>query len=190
MSEPQDVEERIRERLAAGDVPAAFSLMFEAYGGTIDRLVRALPTREQAEDISQDIWIAVQQGLPGFKFECPPRGWLVRVARNTIADFWRRRSRQFNHYEPDDPVFETLVTRFGGPPSMKESIMDRDARIAALRIALDGIDPAERELVWDRYVLQISPADIVRERGLDKTPNALAQQIHRLVEKLKNVVLK
>lgn len=186
--EVPDTETELRRLLDAGDGKAALALVHAAWGGTVQRLVRALPTREQSEDISQEIWIAVQQSLPAFKWECPPRAWLVRVAKNTIADFWRRRSRQFDHFQPDDPVLETLVTQFAGKSPTNESVVDRTRRLTTLRAALEQLDPEERDILWDRFVLQIPPADIARERSLGRSANAVSQQIHRLTERLRSVL--
>ena len=46
------------------------------------------------EDISQDIFFSVLNGLDRFRGLCSERTWIYRIARNKLNDFYRRQYRQ------------------------------------------------------------------------------------------------
>ncbi len=82
----------------SGDAEAQ-SRLVDAIGG----LVRATARRsvrdpDDAEDLSQNIFLAVFRGLSTFRGEAHFRAWLTTVARNEARKFLRRRIRR------EDPV--------------------------------------------------------------------------------------
>lgn len=46
--------------------------------------------REEAEDLTQDIWMKVLDSLVNFQFQSKFRTWLCQVGKFTIADYWRK----------------------------------------------------------------------------------------------------
>lgn len=77
---------------AAGGDAAAFSVLIDRH---YDRLFglcfRLLGTRDQAEDLTQDICAALPSKLRGFRGDARFSTWLYRVAVNGAHD-WRRRA--------------------------------------------------------------------------------------------------
>ncbi len=71
-----------------------FQTLYQQNHGFIYRFVyESVKNREDAEDLTGDIFLKAVRGV---KYEHGPkrtRFWLVQVARTTIADYWRARSR-------------------------------------------------------------------------------------------------
>ena len=114
---PIDHENRVVERLQAGDRAAAGEL-YQAYG---DRLYRAailprLPNRELAEDVLKDTFRLALERIEQYR----PQGrsvyfWLRRIAINRAIDVHRARQRKNRHEEKH--THEETIDRTMGTPA-------------------------------------------------------------------------
>jgi RNA polymerase sigma-70 factor, ECF subfamily len=101
------------------------------------------------------------------------RAWLFGIARNAALDELRRRQRGAKlAAEPVDA---------GGVDP--DEAADVALRRAALRRAIAGLSPRERELVALKFFAGLSNAEIARVVGVSET-NA-GTRLHRVVEKLR-----
>jgi RNA polymerase sigma-70 factor (ECF subfamily) len=53
----------------------------------------------EADDLAQEVFIAVCRQIATYRAEVPFSGWLYGIARNKVADFWRRQ-RPVAAFEP------------------------------------------------------------------------------------------
>jgi RNA polymerase sigma-70 factor (ECF subfamily) len=58
------------------------------------RLASHLVGREEADDVTQEVFLRAWRSLPGFRGEASARTWLLTIARNTCADVIRRARRR------------------------------------------------------------------------------------------------
>lgn len=54
-------------------------------------LARRLPSAADVDDVLQDVLLRVSRGLSGLADETRLSAWMVQIARNAVADFYRRR---------------------------------------------------------------------------------------------------
>ena len=79
--------ERLRRRDAE-----AFGRVVDAYQARVFGFVRRMvPTGEDAEDVTQEVFLKAYRNLPGFDGRCSLRTWLFRIAHNLCIDRARRR---------------------------------------------------------------------------------------------------
>ena len=76
-----------------GDKDAFFALYNRYLGKVFNRVKSKIPPQE-AEDVTQDVFIAVSRSLKGYKQEARFNTWLYTIVNRQIADFYRRRSRR------------------------------------------------------------------------------------------------
>jgi RNA polymerase sigma-70 factor (ECF subfamily) len=70
-----------------------FSAFLEAYYDRIFAYAwRALGSKEDAEDLTQEICLSLPKRLSGFRGECSPTTWLYRIVTNAAIDMMRKRS--------------------------------------------------------------------------------------------------
>lgn len=90
MSEPADTsaaradeaERRLLARLRAGD-EAAFMELVDAWGPAMLRLARQFtPSRAVAEEVVQETWVAVLDGLDRFEGRSSLKTWVMRILVN------------------------------------------------------------------------------------------------------------
>lgn len=87
---------RLIRRAAAGHRREAGLLVDAYYSEILGFCCHQLHTREDAQDVTQEIFIAMLRGLSGYdKRKAGFRTWLYRIAANKIIDFKRRLARPY-----------------------------------------------------------------------------------------------
>jgi RNA polymerase sigma-70 factor, ECF subfamily len=73
----------------------AFAVIVRTYELPVfNYVLRTVGDRALAEDLTQDIFLRVFQGLPGFSLRCRFTTWLFQIAKNRILDELRARERK------------------------------------------------------------------------------------------------
>jgi RNA polymerase sigma-70 factor (ECF subfamily) len=73
----------------------AFALLVHAYELPVFNYVfRMLGDRPLAEDLTQDIFLRIYQGLPQFSLRCRFTTWIFQIAKNRVLDELRARERK------------------------------------------------------------------------------------------------
>jgi RNA polymerase sigma-70 factor (ECF subfamily) len=104
------------ERLRAGD-EQAFAALVDGWSGWMLRLAREhVATASAAEEVVQDTWLAVLQGLDRFRGEAALRTWVYRILvnqakRRGVRD---RRTVPFASLAPEDEGPTVDPSRFQG----------------------------------------------------------------------------
>lgn len=80
----------LARRAAAGQEDAWRDLV-AAHGARIYNLaLQFARSREEAEDLTQEIFLRLYQNLRGYRGEVPFAGWALRLSRNLCIDHYRR----------------------------------------------------------------------------------------------------
>ncbi|MGH3030351.1 MAG: RNA polymerase sigma factor [Gaiellaceae bacterium] len=73
----------------------AFQTILETYQGPVyNYVLRMVGDRALAEDLTQEIFLRIYQGLAGFSLRCRFTTWLFQVAKNRVLDELRARERK------------------------------------------------------------------------------------------------
>jgi RNA polymerase sigma-70 factor (ECF subfamily) len=73
----------------------AFRAIVEAYEAPVfNYVLRMVGDRALAEDLTQEIFLRIYQGLAGFSLRCRFTTWLFQVAKNRVLDELRARERK------------------------------------------------------------------------------------------------
>jgi len=118
---PVDAQERpddgdLVERLKAGD-EQTFAALVDGWSGWMLRLARAhVPTASVAEEVVQETWLAVIQGLDRFRGEASLRTWVYRILLNQAKGrgVRERRTVPFASLGPEDEGPTVDPARFQG----------------------------------------------------------------------------
>jgi RNA polymerase sigma-70 factor (ECF subfamily) len=101
-------------RLRKGD-ESAFRALIEMYHAMLVRVARMyVSTQAVAEDVAQETWLAVLEGINRFEGRSSLKTWIFRILTNRAKTRGIRegRSLPFSSLEPDDPAVEPA--RFHG----------------------------------------------------------------------------
>ncbi len=180
MSEERDdqrEERRARERAWSALMCAAQDGDAEAY----DRLLRELlgPLRAYAmsrlgdstivDDVVQNVLLSIHRARHTYRPERPFAPWLWTIARNAVADSFRARGLRMRREQPLDTLEGSEEPSVEPAPRLPLS--------TALRAALDGLPPAQRQAVELLHLNQLSVAEAAEHAGV--TPGALKVRAHR-----------
>ncbi|MEM6482304.1 MAG: RNA polymerase sigma factor [Pseudomonadota bacterium] len=88
----ENSDEALAQAAAVGD-SAAFESLLERHYNSVFRLAyRLTGSREDAEDVTQEICASLPQKLAGFRAQARFRTWLWRIVVNAVHDLRRRRA--------------------------------------------------------------------------------------------------
>jgi RNA polymerase sigma-70 factor (ECF subfamily) len=131
-------------------------------------VARRVP-RQEAEDITMQVFAAALEALPRFRSECPPRLWLLRIAHRKVVDALRRRAvrretlaSDLSPREPgEDLMVEALATAVEGP----EAALQRLEAQRVMRQLVEQLNRDQREALLLQYVEGLSVAEIAVVMG-------------------------
>ncbi len=164
---------RIDEQLlvdAARQDPAHFA---ELYENNFDRvyayIARRVRGREEAEDLTSEVFREALAGLPRFEWRgLPFVAWLIRIAANVLSDRWGDLVRQHEVVADD-------LDRIG---------VDEDiARRAILYQFVDALPVDQRRVIIMRFFEQRSLREIATALG--RTEGAIKQLQLRALQNLR-----
>ncbi len=125
---PQIPSDAVEIALAASGDAHAFERLYRAHVARVHSLVRRMLGDEDAEEVTQDVFVRVWQKLGTFRGESAFGTWLHRLAVNVVlarrADLGTRRRR----FHDDDAPLELVSARPGSP----EAVMDFEQALARL----------------------------------------------------------
>lgn len=164
-------------RIGAIEPPAGaeWSILVDLHGRYLREIfryvLRRIPSREEAEDITAQVFTAAYEALPRFRGQCPVQLWLLGIARRKVALALRRRAgrREMLASElPDaaslDPIWSDLAATEG--PEV--ALVRAEAR-RIMQELLRHLAPDQREAILLQYVEQLSVAEIAEVMGRSPT---------------------
>ncbi len=141
-------------------------------------VARRVPNRQEAEDITAEVFVAAFTALPRQKPLHHPYPWLLGIARRKITDYHRRQSRK-------EGRTSALADDFPSPASdLPEAIFERDERLRLVRAMLTRLPANQREALLLHYVEGLSQAEVALVLGRSPAAiNSLLQRVRAAVYK-------
>lgn len=199
--EGESPEREFVTRLRARDA-AAFSRLLELYHGSLLRLALAfVPSRAVAEEVVQETWLGVIQGLDRFEGRSALKTWIFRILTNRAKSRGARehRSLPFSELSFDDGEYHGAVdaARFkadgmwGLPPQRwqahsPEKLASDHQALTQLEAAIAALPPPQRAVVTLRDVEGLSSDEVCNILELSDTNQRVL--LHRARSKLRSVL--
>jgi RNA polymerase sigma-70 factor (ECF subfamily) len=164
------------DAVRAGDRDA-FGILVELETRAVYRIcLRILGRPHDAEDVTQEAFVAAYRSIGSYRGDGPLRGWLMRIATRQA---FRRRSQRRPSADVD-AVPERLVADTSGEPSRVILAAEggREVRRAVASLA----DPY-REVVALRFFGELSLAEIAEATG--RPLNTVKTHLRRGLERLR-----
>jgi RNA polymerase sigma factor (sigma-70 family) len=164
---PDDMTERWADlvlRIQAGDAASESELARHFYPHLMAMAASRLSDREAAREIVQEALLAVLTALRQGRLREPKQlpAFVAGTGRNLINNHLRSRGR---HPEPLTLGFED--TAIPGPdPEANESLFENDERRNAVLNALQGLKPADREILFHTLAEGLNPREIALKMRL------------------------
>jgi RNA polymerase sigma-70 factor (ECF subfamily) len=168
-TEPRDWSERSRElaqllaRSGLGDRRAFAELYRKTSAHLFAVVLRIQHDRAAAEDLLQEIYVAVWKGAAGFDAaQSQPLTWLTSIARNRAIDSLRRaqaQPRTVSATAEDDDESDAVDTVAGDDPGPLD-LLARASEARRLAGCMEGLSAQQRQSVALAFFDGLSHAEV------------------------------
>ena len=105
MIAPVPYSDLLLARRAAAGQADAWDELIDLYGARLYNLaLHFAGSREEAEDLTQEIFLRLYQNLRQYRGDCPLASWALRLSRNLCIDHYRRMRQERRSTAVSDEV--------------------------------------------------------------------------------------
>ena len=177
--------------------PAAWDELFDRHYAAAGRFIFQLShdfTREDADEICQEVFLSVIKNLNSFHGDSQFQTWLFRIAANKARDY-RERQRAAKRgggqtalsLQAEDPETGLVLDPPGNAPAPDENLMSAE-RMALVRAALDQLEAPCREIIELRYFGDLSYEEL--SGTLKLNPKTVSSRLSKCLDRLEAIARK
>lgn len=159
MADPAEKQDAALVEAARGGDRAAFDRLYARWGPVVHGLLLARVSKEDADDLVQEVFLAAMQKLESLREPAAFGAWVAMIARTKAIDHHRRAPKTLA------PVQE--------PSAEDPDRLEAERALAALR----SLPDAYRETLTLRLVEGLTGPEIAERTGL--TPDSVRVNLHR-----------
>ena len=172
-------DNEIISRVLKGEQNAYAELVnrYQAYVFTL--VLRMIKSREDAEEVAQDVFIKAYRSLADFRGESKFSTWLYTIANTTSITFLRKKKLDV-HSLDNEKVFEVADSKDSG---FRANLVEQKSRVNMVNEAINMLNPDDAEIITLFYKAEQSLEEIGEILGLD--PKTAKVRLHRARQRLK-----
>lgn len=163
----------------------AYALLVDKYRNYVFTIVlRYVKSREDAEEVSQDVFIKAYRSLADFRGNSKFSTWLYTVTTTTCITFLRKKKLEVQSLDNEN-VFAVADNIDSG---VSANQVEQKTRINMVNEAIRMLNPEDAQIITLFYKAEQSLDEIAHILG--KEPNAVKVQLHRARTRLKEKMQK
>ena len=139
---------------------------------------RVSPDREAAKDLTQEVFLAALKNWKSYRGDGPALSWLRSIARNKVADHFRK-------VAADDSRAEIDFDQFADGFNSSSSTSGREDRAALVSLVIRRLGRDYAELLEEKYLEDLSVRQIARLRKM--TEKAVESALARARDSFRKV---
>jgi RNA polymerase sigma factor (sigma-70 family) len=159
----------------------------QAYAGLVNRYqhyvftlaLRFTKNREDAEEVSQDIFIKAYRALADFRGASKFSTWLYTIVNTTCITFLRKKRLEV-HSLDNEKVFEIVDNQDSG---MRANMVEQKSRLAMVNNAIKMLSTDDAEVITLFYKGEQTLEEIAQILGIEA--NTVKVRLHRARTRLK-----
>ena len=159
----------------------------QAYAGLVNRyqnyvftlVLRFTKNREDAEEVSQDIFIKAYRALSSFRGASKFSTWLYTIVNTTCITFLRKKRLEV-HSLDNEKVFELADSQDSG---MRANLVEQKSRVAMVNNAIKMLATDDAEVITLFYKAEQTLEEIAQILGIEA--NTAKERLHRARTRLK-----
>ena len=158
----------------------AYALLVERYKSYVFTLtLRFTKNREDAEEISQDIFVKAYRSLADFKGTAKFSTWLYTIVNTTCITFLRKKRLDIRSLD-DEKTFEVADSQDSG---LRANQVEQKSRLTMVNRAIAMLSPDDAEIITLFYKNEQSLEEIGHILGVEV--NTAKVRLHRARTRLK-----
>ena len=172
-------DNEIISRVLKGEQNAYAELVnrYQAYVFTL--VLRMIKSREDAEEVAQDVFIKAYRSLADFRGESKFSTWLYTIANTTSITFLRKKKLDV-HSLDNEKVFEVADNKDSG---LRANLVEQKSRVNMVNEAIAMLSPDDAEIITLFYKAEQNLEEISRILRLET--NTVKVRLHRARARLK-----
>ena len=175
-------EQEYIKRILGGEMEL-YGYFLDTYGHRIFTLVKQMVSnREDAEDITQDIFVKAYESLKRYRGDCEFITWIYRIACNVTASILRKNKQRQEYLSFDGNIPEHIGNDESEIPFDIIDENEPDERIEDLQLAISWLSAEERALITLFYYENKSIEDCAYI--LQQSEGNIKVRLHRVRKKL------
>ena len=196
MSMGSDAEAELLRRCRRGEA-GAWDELFNRHYAAAGRFVFQLRhdfSREDVEEICQEVFLSVIRNLSSFQGGSQFQTWLFRIAANKARDYRQRQhaAKRGGGQAPvslqaEDPESGLTLDPPGNTPPPDVALMNAE-QAGLVHQALEQLEEPCREIIQLRYFGDLSYEEI--SRTLDLNPKTVSSRLSKCLDRLEGIVRK
>ena len=173
-----DPDHALIRSIAEGNAKALDEL-YARYGPSIlNFLVARLGDRQLAEEVLQDVMLAVWNSSANFRGESKVLTWLLTIARNRAINTQRKRRPQIVEFDE-----ELKITNDETGPLER---MVKQGQYSTVREAIEALPAGQRETLTLVFYHQLSGVEVAEALGV--SVGTVKSRLHRAKETLRRIL--
>ncbi len=158
----QDIEKELLVKAGEGDMRAFREVYERACGYVYTLAYRVVNTKQDAEEVTQDVFLRIHRGLGSFRFESSFKTWLYRIAVNTAINHAKKRSRVTTR--EIEEIFEDPATVTQPEAGKRLEAEEVEKKLNAL---LNQLNPDQRVCILSREIEGMDYQEIATSLGIN-----------------------
>src|SRR3990172_6391594 len=151
----QEIDGDIIMRASEGDIDA-FEVIYREYIDFVSNVAfRVVNSREDAEEVTQEVFLNIYRQLKYFRFESSLKTWIYRITVNTAINYSKKASKHHSEMAGYMEVSDRVNTNEHAPDKISGEF--NEEIIATL---LDAITPDQRACIVLRSIEGLSYQEI------------------------------
>jgi len=177
---PSDIE--IISRVLKGEQQAYAELVKRYQNYVFTLTLRFIKSREDAEEVSQDIFVKAYRSLADFRGESKFSTWLYTIVNTTCITFLRKKRLDVQSLD-NEKVFETVESQDSG---LNANQVERKSRANMVNSSINMLSYDDSEILTLFYKAEQSLEEISQILGLEQ--NTVKVRLHRARQRLKTMM--
>jgi RNA polymerase sigma factor (sigma-70 family) len=158
----------------------AYAVLVERYQNFVFTItLRYIKTREDAEEVAQDVFVKAYRSLADFKGQSKFSTWLYTITTTTCITFLRKKKLEI-HSLDNEKVFDVADSVDSG---MRANQIEQKSKVQMVNEAIKMLGPDDAQVITLFYKGEQTLEEIAQILG--KEPNAVKVQLHRARGRLK-----
>ncbi len=174
---PSDSE--IISRVLRGEQNAYAELVNRYQNYVFTLTLRLIKSREDAEEVAQDVFVKAYRSLADFRGESKFSTWLYTITNTTSITFLRKKKLEV-HSLDNEKVFEIAASKDSGS---RANLVEQKSRVSMVTRAIALLSPDDAEIITLFYKVEQSLDEIGKILGLET--NTVKVRLHRARTRLK-----
>lgn len=172
-------DNEIISKVLSGDQQAYAELVNRHKNYVFTLALRFTKNREDAEEVSQDIFIKAYRSLADFRGASKFSTWLYTIVNTTCITFLRKKKLE-THSLDNEKIFDVADSQDSG---MRANLIEQKSRSVMVTKAIAMLSPDDAEIITLFYKSEQTLEEIAQILGIE--PNTAKVRLHRARGRLK-----